>query len=125
MISGGIPKDIVYMSYLFAVASVFYLVITIFGTLKKWGYCSEGCYQLKKNYEELLEQTDLNRAFSNDALIIDVKKQIIKDTVIVSLIWIAFLCIMVVFFTWMRSSASDTVTTTEKFYSVFIHFMWK
>lgn len=125
LISGGIPKDIVYMSYLFAVASVFYLIITIFGTLKKWGYCSEGYYQLKKNYEELLEQTDLNRAFSNDALLIDAKKQIIKDTVIVSLIWIAFLCIMVVFFTWMRSSASDTVTTTEKFYNVFIHFMWK
>ena len=107
------------------VASVFYLIITIFGTFKKWGYCSEGYYQLKKNYEELLEQTDLNRVFSNDTLIIDAKKQIIKDTVIVSLIWITFLVIMVVFFTWMRSGTLDAVTTTENTYNVFIHFLWK
>ena len=125
LIIGGIPNDIVYMSYLFAIASAFYLIITIFGTVKKWGYCSKGYYQLKKNYEELLEQTDLNRIFSNDSLIKDAKKQIIKDTLIVSFIWIMFLLIMVVFFTWMKSSASNTVTTTEKIYNVFIHLMWK
>lgn len=118
LISGGIPKDIVYMSYLFAVASVFYLIITLFGTAKKWGYCSKGYEQLKNNYKELLEENDLERIFKDDSMIKDAKKQVIKDSIFIGVIWILFLAIMVVFFYRMQKSTVNATDTVENIYQL-------
>ncbi|MDD7256381.1 hypothetical protein [Bullifex porci] len=102
LLSGGIPRDIVYMSYLFAAASLVYWLITILGTYRKWTYCADGYNRLKDNYKDLLEEKDLNKAFGNDEVKNKAKKQIIRDAIIVSVIWIAFLVAMVWFFTWMK-----------------------
>ena len=106
LIYGGIPEDIVNISYIFDIASLFYLIITLVGVLRKWDYCRKEYFQLKANYEEILEKNDLDRAFKNDMLIKRAEKRIIEDIIIVGRIWGAFLIIMFVFFTEMKYDAA-------------------
>lgn len=110
LINRGIPRDVVYVAYVFAGASFFYLVITLIGVKKKWNYCSDGYFQIKKNYEEVLEKNDLDRIFEEDRLIKNAKKQIRKDEIIVSILWIFFLVMMVAFFSWMKYSPLEEMT---------------
>lgn len=102
LIHKGIPQDIVYMAYFFAGASIFYLLITIFTTYRKWKYCAESHNQLKECYEDILDRNDINQAFSNDKLMKDSKKRLILDAIIISLAWGFFLIFMVLFFTSMK-----------------------
>lgn len=94
-VSQGLSKDITYMSYIFVIASVFYLAATYIAMRRKWSYCEDAYKQIKESYRELLDDADLNRAFDEQVLN-NMKKKIRNDIIFIGAIWLLFLLIVLI-----------------------------
>jgi len=97
LFSKKVPDNVFNVFVLFTGATIAYFVITFFMSIKKWGWLKKSYFNIKKNYSEILDQKDLDEEFNHDAALNDARAQYIGSCIIVSVIWIAFIVLMIWF----------------------------
>lgn len=92
-----VSSNVVSVCWLFTGATLAFFIITIIINGKKWGWLKQSYYGIKNNYKTILDQKDLEEEFQNDKPLKNAKKQFLGSCILISVIWIAFIALMVWF----------------------------
>lgn len=96
LIENGLSRNLVFVFWIFITASIVYWFVTITTTCFKWKFIKKGYTQLKQNYQDILDEMDIETAFSKDNVILDSRNQVLLYAIIISLIWLLFSSVMVI-----------------------------
>lgn len=92
-----VSSNVVSVCWLFTGATAAYFIITIIINCKKWGWLKQSYYGIKNNYKTILDKKDLEEEFQNDEPLKNARKQYLGSCILISVIWIAFIVLMVWF----------------------------
>ncbi|MBO6307886.1 MAG: hypothetical protein J6N70_03405 [Oribacterium sp.] len=102
---------------LFIIASICYLVVTIFSNNSKWSWMEKSYGDLKNNYKGTLDDADIQEAFGNDKVKEDAHNQYKKIRCVVVVVWTVIILAMGSFtFLMSRPLLQNTkqINTVEK-----------
>ena len=95
--SKKVSSNVVSVCWFFTGATIAYFIITIIINGKKWGWLKQSYYGIKNNYKTILDMKDLEEEFQNDEPLKNARKQYLGSCILISVIWIAFIALMVWF----------------------------
>lgn len=93
----SISSNIVAVCGIFTLVSLLYMIVTVIAGNMKWGWLEKSYGNLKNNYNEVLDEHDIQIAVSNDAAFKDTEKEYKKIRFIISIIWIVSIVGMTIF----------------------------
>jgi hypothetical protein len=82
-----LTRDVTFITQLVIVFSFVYLILCIWETNYKLKHIKRVYESLKKNYEDVLTENELENAFDNDKLMNEIEIEVIKGTARWSIIW--------------------------------------
>lgn len=94
LLENSLSNNMLFVAYIFIAATIVYWLATLVAAFAKWRLIKQSYDDLKQNYKDVLDEKDLNAAFSEDKSIMSAKKKVIIFSVGISLIWIAFIVAM-------------------------------
>ncbi len=92
-----VSSNVISVCWFFTGATIAYFIITIIINGKKWGWLKQSYYGIKSNYKTILDKNDLEEEFRNDEPLKNARKQYLGNCILISVIWIAFIALMVWF----------------------------
>lgn len=92
-----VSSNIVAVCGIFTLASLLYMIVTIIAGNTKWGWLERSYFDLKDNYNGVLDGQDIAMAVNNDAAFNNTKKEYKKVRLVISSIWIFAIIGMLVF----------------------------
>ena len=95
--SKKVSSNVVSVCWLFTGATIAYFFITIIISGKRWGWLTQSYYGIKNNYKTILDIKDLEEEFQNDEPLKNARKQYLGSCILISIIWLAFIVLMIWF----------------------------
>ncbi len=92
-----VSSNIVAVCAIFTIVSLLYMIVTVIAGNTKWGWLEKSYYDLKNNYNGVLDERDIQIAVNNDVAFKNTKKEYINVRRAISFIWAAFIISMAVF----------------------------
>lgn len=93
----SVSSNIVAVCGIFTLVSLLYMIVTVIAGNMKWGWLEKSYGNLKNNYNEVLDEHDIQIAVSNDAAFKDTEKEYKKVRFTISIIWIISIVGMTIF----------------------------
>lgn len=94
ILDNGLPRNLIFVSQIFIIATTAYWIATIVSAIVKWRLMRQGYEQIKENYRGVLDEKDIENAFKKDAVIKSSCKKVTWYTVVISVVWVTFILIM-------------------------------
>lgn len=92
-----VSSNIVAVCGIFTIVSLLYMIVTVIAGNTKWGWLEKSYYDLKNNYNGVLDERDIQTAVNNDEAFESTKKVYKNVRRTISFIWVAFIICMAVF----------------------------
>lgn len=87
----NVSSNIVAVCVIFTIVSLLYMIVTIIAGNTKWGWLEKSYNDLKSNYNEVLDERDIQTAVNDDAAFKNTKKEYENVRRTISIIWIIFI----------------------------------
>ena len=92
-----VSSNIVAVCVIFTIVSLLYMIVTVIAGNTKWGWLEKSYYDLKNNYNGVLDERDIQTAVNNDEAFESTKKVYKNVRRTISFIWVAFIICMAAF----------------------------
>ena len=89
-------KDITALVELILLGSAIYFLACLLETIYKYEKTNNAYNLLRRNYEDIFSEEELNEIFNNDEVFKKCKKIVIRNIVIFSALWILFFVVAVI-----------------------------
>lgn len=110
----SVSSNIVAVCVIFTIVSLLYMIVTIIAGNTKWGWLEKSYNDLKSNYNEVLDERDIQTAVNDDAAFKNTKKEYENVRRTISIIWIIFIIGMAGFTFVIRYNSRSGETSSTK-----------
>lgn len=115
-----LTKEITMILELILFGSIIYYIFCLFETIYKYNKIKVSYLSLRNNYKDIFIEEELNNIFENNNLFTNLKKSIINNSILLSIIWVLFIIIAIVIIE-IISTSPFIYPTIQKLFTLIYH----